>query len=146
MHVLSHLPHASAVLLDQTDQEAAAGLSVVGVVVLFIQPDHKLGVGPERVCGMETVSQEVRRSADRAPRSGGLTGKVPAAAGGGPPPPTAVELGESPLGQGLVRQGVGRQVADLQPGVVAQEVRERHPGRRSRGCDVSERWRRSIGG
>lgn len=63
----------------------------------------------------------------RLPASGRLTGVVPAAAGGGSPPPAAVKLGQSPLGDGVVAQGVRCQVTDLQPGVLPQEVRERHP-------------------
>lgn len=64
--------------------------------------------------------------------TGSLTGVVPAASGGGSSPPAAIELGQSPLRDGVVAQGVGSQVTDLQSGVMSQEVRERHPGRQSR--------------
>lgn len=56
-----------------------------------------------------------------------LTDVVPASASGGASPPGAVKLGQSPLGDGVVTQGVRCQVADLQSRVLAQEVREGHP-------------------
>ena len=61
----------------------------------------------------------------------GRTGVVAAAACGGASPPVAVVHGQSPLGDGVVRQRVRSQVADLQPGVVAQEVCEGHPAGRT---------------
>lgn len=60
VHVFSHFLHASAVLLDQTDHEAAAVLSVVRVVVLLVQTDHKLRVRPERVCGLKTKTVGIK--------------------------------------------------------------------------------------
>lgn len=62
MHVFAHLPHSSAVLLDQTHHQAAAGLAVVRVVILLVQSDHKLWVGPEAVCDVSGETTEVRIS------------------------------------------------------------------------------------
>lgn len=59
MHVFAHLPHSSAVLLDQTHHQAAAGLAVVRVVILLVQSDHKLRVGPEAVCDASGETTEV---------------------------------------------------------------------------------------
>lgn len=59
----------------------------------------------------------------------GLTGVVPAASRRGAPSPVPVHLGEFPLLIGLTGEGVRGQVANLQTGVVPQEVAERHPGR-----------------
>ena len=50
VHILSHLPQASAILLDQTNHKAAAGLAIIWVVILLVQSDDKLRVGPESVC------------------------------------------------------------------------------------------------
>lgn len=86
------------------------------------------------------------------PQAEQLTDEVPAAASGGASTPGAVELGQNPLGNGVVTQGVRRQVADLQPGVLTQEVRERHPvwGKMSHRChtapDGGKRWRGVVGG
>lgn len=131
MHVLPHLPHASAVLLDQTNHKAAAGLSIVRVIVLLIQLDHKLRVRPKRVCGYKSKRQSqtdcgdgggvmaippVQHTVMTGPAlclTGSLTGIVPAASGGGSSPPAAIELGQSPLRDGLVAQGVRGQVTDL---------------------------------
>lgn len=77
VHVLSHLPHASAVLLDQTNHEAAAVLSIVRVIVLLIQLDHKLRVCPKRVCGLETTDQNLYKSPERL--RGGVMAVPPAA-------------------------------------------------------------------
>lgn len=70
--------------------------------------------------------------------SGGLTRIVPAAPGGGAPPPVPVHLGELPLLVALAGEGVGGEVADLQAGVVPQEVAERHPGRGGTGASGHE--------
>lgn len=51
-----------------------------------------------------------------------LTRVVPTAARSGAPPPAAVHLGEFPLLVGLAGEGIGGEVADLQAGVVPQEV------------------------
>lgn len=65
--------------------------------------------------------------------TGLLTGKIPAASCCGSSSPVALKLGQSPLREGVVSQSVGRQVTDLQPRVLTQKVRERHPGRQSGG-------------
>lgn len=54
LHVLSLLPHASAVLLDQTHHQTASRLAIIWVIVLFVQLDHKLWIRPKRVCGSQT--------------------------------------------------------------------------------------------
>lgn len=61
--------------------------------------------------------------------SGGLTRVVPATSRSGAPPPVPVHLGELPLLVAIAGEGIGGQVADLQAGIVPQEVAERHPGR-----------------
>lgn len=61
--------------------------------------------------------------------SGGLTWVVSAASRGGAPPPVPIQLGEFPLLVGITGEGVRGQVADLQAGIVPQEVAERHPGK-----------------
>lgn len=58
-----------------------------------------------------------------------LTRVVPAAARGGAPPPVPIHLGELPLLVGVTGQRVRGQVADLQAGIVPQEVVERHPAK-----------------
>ena len=58
-----------------------------------------------------------------------LTRVVPAAARGGAPPPVPIHLGEFPLLVGVTGQRVRGQVADLQAGIVPQEVVERHPAK-----------------
>lgn len=68
-----------------------------------------------------------------ASASGGLTRVVSAASRGGAPPPVPVHLGELPLLVGISGEGVGGQVADLQAGIVPQEVAEGHPGKARHG-------------
>lgn len=88
--------------------------------------------------GCPWIQWPVAVSWDRARR--GLTRVVPAASRGGAPSPVPVHLGEFPLLVGFAGEGVRRQVADLQPGVVPQEVVERHPGRgRDTGIQVTRR-------
>lgn len=58
-----------------------------------------------------------------------LTRVVPAASRGGAPPPVPIHFGEFPLLVGIAGEGVWGQVADLQAGIVPQEVTERHPGK-----------------
>lgn len=131
VHVLPHLPQAPAVLLDQTDHEGAAGLSVIWVVVLLVKLDHELRVHPERVCESQTHSQRglllnlrsevmigycmyLKQMIGNDLRAvGSLTGIVPAASCGGTSPPVALKLGQSPLRQGVIGQSVRRQVTDL---------------------------------
>lgn len=60
VHVFAHLPHSSAVLLDHTHHQTAAGLTVIRVVILLIQFDQKLRVGPEAVCDVSRETAEVR--------------------------------------------------------------------------------------
>lgn len=70
--------------------------------------------------------------------AGGLTWVVPAASRGGAPPPVPIHLGEFPLLVGITGEGVWGQVADLQAGIVPQEVTERHPGKsRDMGIQVT---------
>lgn len=88
--------------------------------------------------GCPWIQWPVAVSWDRARR--GLTRVVPAASRGGAPSPVPVHLGEFPLLVRFAGEGVGRQVADLQPGVVPQEIVERHPGRgRDTGIQVTRR-------
>lgn len=58
-----------------------------------------------------------------------LTWVIPAASCSGAPPPVPIHLGEFPLLVAITGEGVGGQVADLQAGIVPQEVTERHPGK-----------------
>lgn len=62
MHVFAHLPHSSAVLLDHTHHQTAAGFAVVWVVILLVQYDQKLRVGPEAVCFVSGETTELRIS------------------------------------------------------------------------------------
>lgn len=59
MHVLPHLPHASAVLLDQANHKAAASLAIFWVVVLLLQLDNKLRVRPKCVYGYKQESERL---------------------------------------------------------------------------------------
>ena len=56
-----------------------------------------------------------------------LTGVVPAAARRAAPPPPALERGGRPEGGGVLGEGVGGQVTDLQPGELTEELLEGHP-------------------
>lgn len=78
-------------------------------------------------------------AANQQKEGSSLTGVVPAAAGCGSTSPGALKLGQSPLRDAVVAQSVGRQVADLQSGVMTQEVREGHPARHSSGFQCSHR-------
>lgn len=71
--------------------------------------------------------------------TGSLTRIIPAASSSGSSPPAALEFGQSPLRDVVIAQSVGGQVTDLQPGVMSQEVRERHPARKSRGFHFPKR-------
>lgn len=53
VHVFAYFPQPAPVLLDQAHHEAAAHLVIIRVIVLLIQPDHKLGVHPEGVWSWE---------------------------------------------------------------------------------------------
>lgn len=61
VHVLPLFTELPAVLLDQADHKTASILSVIGVIVLLVQLDHKLRVRPEGVC-KETFSTYRRTS------------------------------------------------------------------------------------
>lgn len=50
VHVLPLFTELPAVLLDQADHKTASILSIIRVIVLLIQLDHKLRVHPECVC------------------------------------------------------------------------------------------------
>lgn len=60
VHVFANLPHSSAVLLDHTHHQTATGLTVIRVIILLIQLDQKLRVGPECVCDVSGETTEVR--------------------------------------------------------------------------------------
>lgn len=62
---------------------------------------------------------------------------VPAASGRAASPPLSLVQGGAPLFQLALLQSVRCQVADLQPGELAQEVTERHP----EGGEYDEWWR-----
>lgn len=76
-------------------------------------------------------------AANQQKEGSSLTGVVPA--GCGSTSPGALKLGQSPLRDAVVAQSVGRQVTDLQLGVMTQEVREGHPARHSSGFQCSHR-------
>lgn len=57
-----------------------------------------------------------------------LTGVVPAAAGSAASPPHPVELHGVPVAEAVITQSIGRQVTDLQPRKLPQEIIEGHPG------------------
>lgn len=83
------------------------------------------------------------------PLAGQLTDVVPAAASGGASTPGAVKLGQGPLGDRVITQGIRRQVADLKTGVLTKEVRERHPagGKMSHRCHTAtQNGKRRRGG
>lgn len=49
VHVLPHLPLLPTVLLDQPNEESAAPLRIIGVLVLLLQLDQILRIRPESV-------------------------------------------------------------------------------------------------
>lgn len=59
----------------------------------------------------------------------GLTGMVPAASCSASSPPGTFEHGSMPKLCGVLTEGIGCEIADLQSGELAQELLERHPGR-----------------
>lgn len=79
--------------------------------------------------GRQAAVQHIRVGCEVPSAAGGLTWVVPAASCGGAPPPVPIHLGEFPLLVGITGEGVWGQVADLQAGIVPQEVTERHPGK-----------------
>lgn len=89
---------------------------------------------------METQEEETEGPSGRSSQAGvqhprvrlgwgGLTWVVPAAARGRASPPVPIHLGEFPLLIGVTGECVRGQVADLQAGIVSQEVAERHPAK-----------------
>lgn len=78
-------------------------------------------------------------AANQQKEGSSLTGVVPAAAGCGSSSPGALKLGQSPLRDAVVTQSVRRQVADLQSGVLTQEVGKGYPARHSSGFQCSHR-------
>ena len=57
----------------------------------------------------------------------GRTREVPAAPCGGAPSPALLKLGQGPLLHLRVCERVGREVTDLQHGILTQEIRKGHP-------------------
>lgn len=50
VHVLPLFTELPAVLLDQAYHKTASVFSIIGVIILLLQLNHKLRVHPERVC------------------------------------------------------------------------------------------------
>lgn len=60
-----------------------------------------------------------------------LTWIVPAAPGGASSPPAALKHHSAPEPGGVLAESVRRQITDLQPGELTQELLERHPDRQT---------------
>lgn len=64
---------------------------------------------------------------------------IPAAPSGAPPAPRALEHLRVPPAELVLGEGVGGQVADLQPGELPHEVPERHPVGEQAGAEARTR-------
>lgn len=129
VHVTSHAPLPPPVLLHQSHQEAAGHLIVPRVIIFFQQLDLKLGVDPE--CSWEEGDAWMRPLVPSRCRSTGVgargTWVIPAAPGSAAPAPGALEHLCVPPAELVLGEGIGGQVADLEPGELPHEVPERHP-------------------
>lgn len=81
MHVLPLFTELPAILLDQADHKTASILSIIGVIILLIQLDHKLRVCPECVC--KEKSSTKRRTPVTPPIGKGAAEEPQGTAGGG---------------------------------------------------------------
>lgn len=70
---------------------------------------------------------------------------IPAAPGSAPPAPCALEHLRVPPAELVLGEGIGGQVADLQPGELPHEVPERHPAGGRRRLRTGHCWGR-VGG
>lgn len=125
-------------LLHQSHDHRAARLFLLGFVVLLVQLQSVLGVGPERVwkkqmktkcLPLETLKRLSLLGSSRSP-----TWEVPAASSRAAPHPAALVDRHSPALSFITLQRVGGQITHLQLGEVPLEICERHPsGEHERG-------------
>ncbi len=129
LHVLSFSPLLPAVLLHQRHQEAAIWLA--GRIRVF-QGHLELRVDPECGCSLWEKTGRwgfVGFAATDPPFPVPCTWEVPASAGRASSPPLALIERRTPLLHLTRLERVCRQVTDLQPSELTQEITERHPER-----------------
>lgn len=126
--------------LHQSHDQSARPLPVLWVVVLLIQLQPILRVGPERVCktqgrALETkashqdIQSRIRYDCRCDAKNPRPTWEIPATASRVASHPAALVDRHGPAVPLVALQGVGRQVTQLQLCEVALEVFERHPER-----------------